>query len=135
MKLIEVYECKLILYQVVNTYIEIDSVQPSFSDRWVKLNRLSWKKAKRQYLSQTLKKLYIDTKKVQLIKIIGPVHQDELDIYICCFIIITNNIQATIGVEATTNTIIAMSLKPYALNLWERFKLKIGYTNRIQQIY
>lgn len=61
MKLIEVYECKLILHQVVNTYIKIDSVQLSFSDRWV--NSLSWKKAKRQYLSQTLKNYILIRKK------------------------------------------------------------------------
>lgn len=134
MKLIEAYECKLILHKVVNTYIEINSVQSSsFSDRWIKLDNLDWKKIKRQYLSQTLKRLYIDTEKVKFIKAIGPVHSDELDIDIYCFIIVTTkDICATVGVDANTNKIIALNLKYYKLSLWERFMLKIGYKSRIQ---
>ena len=61
-------------------------------------------------------------------KVIGPVHQDGLNIDMYCFIVITtNDIYATIGVEANTNTVIAISLKPYKISLWERFMFKIGY--------
>lgn len=66
-------------------------------------------------------------------KVIGPVHQDELNIDMYCFIVITtNDIYATIGVEANTNTVIAISLKPYKISLWERFMFKIGYKSKIQ---
>lgn len=133
MKLIDFYTCKTILYQIVNTYIEIISIEPTAYEKWINLSVSSWEKAKRKYLSQTLKKLYVVTGKVKLIKAIGPVHQNELDIYMYGFIIITtDDICATVGVDANTNTIIALNLKPYKLNLWERFMFKIGYKSRIQ---
>lgn len=133
MKLIDFYTCKTILYQIVNTYIEIISIEPTAYEKWINLSVSLWEKAKRKYLSQTLKKLYVVTGKVKLIKAIGPVHQNELDIYMYGFIIITtDDICATIGVDANTNTIIALNLKPYKLNLWERFMFKIGYKSRIQ---
>lgn len=133
MKLIDFYTCKTILYQIVNTYIEIISIEPTAYEKWIDPSVSLWEKAKRKYLSQTLKKLYIDTKKVKFMKVIGPVHQDGLNIDMYCFIVITtNDIYATIGVEANTNTIIALNLKPYKLNLWERFMFKIGYKSRIQ---
>lgn len=133
MKLIDFYECKTILYQIVNTYIDIISMQPMAYEKWINLSASSWERAKRHYLSQTLKKLYVDTGKVKFIKAIGPVHQNELDIYMYGYIIIThNNIYATVGVDANTNTIIVFNLKPHKLSLWERFMFKIGYKSRIQ---
>lgn len=133
MKLIDFYTCKTILYQIVNTYIKIISIEPTAYEKWIDPSVSLWAKAKRKYLSQTLKKLYIDTKKVKFMKVIGPVHQDGLNIDMYCFIVITtNDIYATIGVEANTNTVIAISLKPYKISLWERFMFKIGYKSKIQ---
>ena len=133
MELIDFYTCKTILYQIVNTYIEIISIEPTAYEKWINLSVSLWERAKRRYLSQTLKKLYVDTGKVKFIKVIGPVHQDGLNIDMYCFIVITtNDIYATIGVEANANTVIAISLKPYKISLWERFMFKIGYKSKIQ---